>query len=739
VIARVAAAILLLVLPMADASRAGVDGPALVEVVSLYTQAQDRLRAIVLNPAGRTQGSQDYRRMRAAQQVRQVEDVLAGLGTGRRRWADEHAPEAYRRGLATAAAETAELRVNPPASALTAGFSEIATDAVELLARDIATDLANADRSMGATAKFLITKTSQQAIGEAQLNRILAGGIIDGTPVDTIRDLREALKSVVGGRIDVPTRNGGTMNFETAHYARLVAVTKTREAVEKGRHQRFRDEGIRLVKVVGTFSGTFCTAYLGMVFSIDGADRKFPALSSLPRGGPPFHPFCGKSTRAFVPELASARELREAEGLADAAKLIGVSGPEAQRRFKTLQLQQQVRGADGYAAGLTPARTAGVAEQEPARSRRQALSSPAPRPAAAPTPAIPLARVLNKRALADLRRTGGTLGDHQALELLPIGRAIEHVNPEGTYRLRVVAHEAAGTDQFGNPKVLPRFAIEAAPAGGARLNGQPSLYDVARDAGRLTPRRPAAARPARPTAAASPSPAPASPAAAPAAVPPPKLATDHDIDLKPEHLAAVQRVFGRPVTGSDIARAAGAPDGTKVAIRYEPALYGGTERVFVDVTSRDAADAAFSMRRMFRVDEGKLKVANQYFRLGDAMKAKTSGTEIFAAQVEGLRKLGVDRIETMAARQDGKGGYNGYYTWARLGYDAPFRTKVASAPPAVLAARTLHEVMSTAEGREWWKLKGRSFQGTFKITPTGDSPSERMLHAYRQERANRPG
>ncbi|QOV90898.1 phage portal protein [Humisphaera borealis] len=374
--AKLIALVLLLVSIMADASRAGVSGPALDQLVSIYAGTQNKLKAIILDPKGRTQGSKDYRRLRASQQLSQVETILAGHGRLTQSWAGTNAPAAYTNGLNAAAVEVAELRVNPAGSPVSASFSRIDRDAVEILARDIATDLDKANGALKEQADFIVTQTSQRAIDESKLNRILAGGIIEGEPEAAIRELRDALKAAIGDQISIPTRNGGTMQFDTAHYARLVAVTKTREVMEKARHNRFQQSGIDLVRVVGTFSGNFCTAYLGMVFSLSGGDSTYPSIDRLPRGGPPFHPFCGKSTRAFIPELASAKDLAEAAGLADASKLLGVSGAEAQRRFKDLQLGQQVLG--GYAKGFTPPKkltplrdTVGVS-----RARRQAMSSP---------------------------------------------------------------------------------------------------------------------------------------------------------------------------------------------------------------------------------------------------------------------------------------------------------------------------------------------------------------------------
>jgi hypothetical protein len=465
----------ILVTVMAEAPLAGVPNDRIGVLTQIYSDAQHRIRQIVLNPKGRTEGSRDYRQMRAAQQIRQIDGILDSLGSARETWAGSNAPAAYERGLQYATTEAADLGVNVAGSPVKASFSEIDRSSIDVLATDIATDLANADASIGQRAKLIVTRTAQQAIGEAQLNRILAGGIIDGTPVDTIRQLREALKAVAGETISIPTRTGGTMEFETAHYARLVAITKTREAMERGRHNRLSGLGIDLVKVVGTFSGNFCTAYLGKVFSISGSHPTFPALDKLPRGGPPFHPFCGKSTAAFVEDLATQKELAEARGLADADKLLGVNAAEAQRRFKSLGLQQQVLG--GYAKGFTPRRTAGTAEQEPARTIRRALSSPAPKaaPTAPASKAIQTVVAGGKRI--DLTPPANFDGRRQSvvwINLPALDKAMKsdplYVGPggEGGVKGRYEAFAAFVAKPNRPPVEMSRVAL---------LNGEPSITD----------------------------------------------------------------------------------------------------------------------------------------------------------------------------------------------------------------------------------------------------------------------
>ncbi|MCL2647550.1 MAG: hypothetical protein FWD61_11185 [Phycisphaerales bacterium] len=83
---------------------------------------------------------------------------------------------------------------------------------------------------MHAQALRALTRMADLGVSNADVNRIIAGGIIEGTPQQTIHALRNELELVNGKRVTVFTQSGGTMTFDTGDYAKLVAITKTREA-----------------------------------------------------------------------------------------------------------------------------------------------------------------------------------------------------------------------------------------------------------------------------------------------------------------------------------------------------------------------------------------------------------------------------------------------------------------------------------------------------------------------------
>lgn len=324
-----------------ELSNSGVPGDAVAELVKLYNGAAAKLKEIVLNPPGGTQASQDFRQARAAMLVHQIDQILLQLKRGSATWIGGNVPQAYLDGLKRAEAQAKAIGITDFAP--TGSLSLIDQRAAAIFARDIARDMNKAADSMGATAKKALRQTAQRDIPESDLDKILAGGVITGNPRGAIRELRESLEAVNGGVVTITDKNGDPMQFDAGYYASLVVRTKTREATVSARHERLQSLGMDLVSIVGLVSKNFCSAYLGMVFSLSGKSSDYPSIDELPDGGPPFHPNCSKSTRPYVEELASDKEQDMADGVDDADKLLNVDATTAQRRYQDLQLYQDVK------------------------------------------------------------------------------------------------------------------------------------------------------------------------------------------------------------------------------------------------------------------------------------------------------------------------------------------------------------------------------------------------------------
>ena len=183
-------------------------------------------------------------------------------------------------------------------------------------------------------------------------------------------------------------------------------------------------------------------------------------------------------------------------------------------------------------------------------------------------------------------------------------------------------------------------------------------------------------------------------------------------------------LFGKQLSTDTIGEIAGAPPGAKVRISALPNPAKDDDKpelITVDWATDDA-----SGQRIFRKDaEGKTYCENASIQVGD--KGKGTGTALFAAQVEALVKAGVDRIEASCAKSN---YHNGYYTWARLGYDCKiedlYRTQAIG--EEFPDAASISDIISSPKGRTWWKQNGIEFEGKFDLKP--GSKSLAVLRAY---------
>jgi len=106
-----------------------------------------------------------------------------------------------------------------------------------------------------------------------------------------------------------------------------------------------------------------------------------------------------------------------------------------------------------------------------------------------------------------------------------------------------------------------------------------------------------------------------------------------------------------------------------------------------------------------------------------------------------LRSNGFNQITVTAGGSYGS-SMNGYYTWARFGYESKGNPTLGvsgfndyARQNGLAEVRNFKQVMATEQGREWWKRNGRQWSGTFDLKD--NSYSMNTLNSYQQERSNR--
>lgn len=195
-------------------------------------------------------------------------------------------------------------------------------------------------------------------------------------------------------------------------------------------------------------------------------------------------------------------------------------------------------------------------------------------------------------------------------------------------------------------------------------------------------------------------------------------------DISKKHSDLITKHFG--YAQQDIAGLVGAQPGATVKVQgvYIATSEYGTTYISVAVDHPD-----YEARRTIEKD----KIIN------DSIEIKKTGqglgTKIFSEQVEYAKSAGFKLIETSATRGH---EVNGYYTWARLGYDAKLPMMYGGKPiksaaqQIVPGAERVSDLMKSPEGRSWWKEHGVSFEGEFDL-----SDNSLGLKVLREYKANK--
>ncbi len=307
--------------------------------------------------------------------------------------------------------------------------------------------------------------------------------------------------------------------------------------------------------------------------------------------------------------------------------------------------------------------------------------------------------------------------------------------------LELKKHRRGGAGAIGNDRAKEHLA---------KLDGATPGKPVVAKAGASTPVKvapaprgapkdvPVKATPAK--AAPAKAPEKATPASQPA---PPPGATAHGMtaakiafDTKADAAAfdaSAKQIFDRPVTHADVATLAGVPDGHEATIAVRP--HG------ITVTSDH--DGVYIHRIISRDSKGKTYIKNDVFTVSKDQQGKGIGLSVFGRQVEHARRLGIDRIDTVAARSydtENRQGLIGYKVWPKFGYDAKLADVTSdrnrlTLPKGLKKSKNVSDLMKSPEGRAWWEENGGSAEMSFDLK--AGSLSGRVWDAYRDSKGGK--
>lgn len=217
-----------------------------------------------------------------------------------------------------------------------------------------------------------------------------------------------------------------------------------------------------------------------------------------------------------------------------------------------------------------------------------------------------------------------------------------------------------------------------------------------------------------------------------------KAKVDLDVsDSDVEKVAAKWKSFAGDIPAAASASLVGAPDDASVKL-------GLTEKGNLAVTVKHPA---FTARRILMSKDGERYVYNDSFFMAADKQGGGLGARVFADQVEACRAAGLTSIKCHAAKEnpeDYEKPHIGYYVWPRFGYDMSLADDkgihesdaktYAAAREKFPEAKTVLDVMSTPEGRKWWKQNGTDALN-MRFDLSNGSRSMKVFQAYQAEKA----
>ena len=163
-----------------------------------------------------------------------------------------------------------------------------------------------------------------------------------------------------------------------------------------------------------------------------------------------------------------------------------------------------------------------------------------------------------------------------------------------------------------------------------------------------------------------------------------------DIQVICEEGAAelVKLLFGQKVRGEELAGLAGALDGAMVNVTVR------RSKGWLYLAVNDPARFEVYETSIRRDENGDLYGYIHEVRVAVGQGGRGLGARAFLRQVLAARKLGLTRFELFAAGDAADTSSNGYYTWARFGFNALLRESERKIlPPELRSAVNLNQLM----------------------------------------------
>ena len=186
---------------------------------------------------------------------------------------------------------------------------------------------------------------------------------------------------------------------------------------------------------------------------------------------------------------------------------------------------------------------------------------------------------------------------------------------------------------------------------------------------------------------------------------------------------------GHVLDAASLAKLTGAPDGSVLTARL-------TDDGDFEVEIENSMLVDLMQRTIVNMGDETFLVSNDIFILKPAFRGGGIGVRSFAIEAKEALRLGISMIVTKAAGRVGD-EFSGWFLWPRSGFQADLtetemaKLKLHEFPPLRKAA-TLHDLMQSKEGVQWWRENGSGRHMEFDLSP--GSTHWVILNAYLLEK-----
>jgi hypothetical protein len=198
-----------------------------------------------------------------------------------------------------------------------------------------------------------------------------------------------------------------------------------------------------------------------------------------------------------------------------------------------------------------------------------------------------------------------------------------------------------------------------------------------------------------------------------------------------------QQIFGVQVSPEAISQLVAAPAYSRIELTWDPDPDVPRIRVLHPLFNR-TYPRQVGMELTFQGTRRGIALEPLQISVPEEAPPGT-GTFVFARLLNGVRQFdqslrsagaysGIEQLLLLSQR----GAQNGYYTWARLGADAPLFPRPDD--PRFRDAPRVSDLLRMPGGAEWWRENGHSVQLAFDLGP--QSRSSQTFDAYLRERSS---